>query len=206
MAEIHIQKKKRPVWPWILIIAAVLIAAWLLVENTRVDEQIAGGLKDEQKEEEYNSIPKTHSSAMLNDYIRFINEEQPSGSNPNKDFINEGVKKLSMAISEIAEEKFPRNSEINSQADLIQKKSYNLRDDSKNSNEIRDIAVSTADIFGSMRKNSGKNIDSEVSAVRNSADKIVINKSVEKQQNEITDFLKQSGDVLQRLAADDKEV
>lgn len=30
MAEIHIEKKKKPVWPWVLLVLILLVLGWLI--------------------------------------------------------------------------------------------------------------------------------------------------------------------------------
>jgi hypothetical protein len=209
MAEIHIQKKRPPVWPWILLILVLIVAAWLFIETTRDDDlEVAGGVRDESNYDEFNrenlTAPDTsYAAVMVNEYIAFINEEQQNRSE--EEFISEGIKKLGMALSAIAREKFPGDAEINREVDSIQKKTGTLDNVSENSNDINDIAAGTVQVMNSMQQKGNENIEGEVSKVKESADKISSDRPAVKQQKEITSFLRESGDVLQILAADDKD-
>ncbi|MBC5994463.1 hypothetical protein [Pontibacter cellulosilyticus] len=47
MAEINIERKKRPVWPWLLLIVILALLGWaiyeLVTENTVVEEEVEVG-------------------------------------------------------------------------------------------------------------------------------------------------------------------
>ncbi|MDO6391297.1 hypothetical protein Q4E40_14245 [Pontibacter sp. BT731] len=40
MAEIHIEKKKKPVWPWILLVVILLLLGWAVYELFLKDGQV----------------------------------------------------------------------------------------------------------------------------------------------------------------------
>ncbi|GGG15749.1 hypothetical protein [Pontibacter amylolyticus] len=40
MAEIHIEKKKKPVWPWILLVVILLLLGWAVYELFLRDGQV----------------------------------------------------------------------------------------------------------------------------------------------------------------------
>jgi uncharacterized membrane-anchored protein YhcB (DUF1043 family) len=209
MAEIRIQKKKPPVWPWILIIAAVIIAAYLLIENTRVDEEIAGGMKDDrdniesETERDYSDPQSDRSSEIVNDYLLFINNQQPGSEQG--DYISGGMQKLTSAISAIADEKFSGDADINDKADRLQERTNNLNSDN-DSRSFKQIADNSVNVLNDMQQKKNKNIDNKISDARKSLDKINSSQPAENQQEEIENFFKESGEVLQILAADDENI
>jgi|GEM_PF-4054374 len=211
MAEIRIQKKKPPLWPWILIIAVVLIAAYLLIKNTRIDEEIAGGMRDDRNnteretERDYKTPRTNRSSEIVNDYLLFINNQKP-GTEKSDDYISVGVQKLSNAISTIANEKFSGDADINNKANRLQESSDNFNEAEKNSSSFKEIADNSIDVLNDMQKKKNKNINNKISDARKSIDKINSSQPVENQQKEIENFFKESGEVLQILAADDNNI
>ncbi|MCP2044282.1 hypothetical protein [Pontibacter sp. HSC-36F09] len=40
MAEIHIEKKEKPVWPWILLVVILLLLGWAVYELFLKDGQV----------------------------------------------------------------------------------------------------------------------------------------------------------------------
>ncbi|GAB3203384.1 hypothetical protein ABID22_000862 [Pontibacter aydingkolensis] len=45
MAEINIERKKKPVWPWLLLLVIIALLAWgiyeVATENTSLDDDVA---------------------------------------------------------------------------------------------------------------------------------------------------------------------
>jgi hypothetical protein len=204
MAEIHIQKKRPPVWPWIIAVIVVVIAAWLLIDYTQNDEDgIAGGIVNDIREEP-GTRDSSYASEVVHEYIVFINDSLPGENGANENFINEGVKKLGLALSAVSDEKFPRDVDLNNKTDFVQQKTDSISQFADNSNEIKMLFVSTVDVMNSMKVKSGQDIDSEITDVKESVDRIKQNQPAKKQQKEMIVFLKESGDVLQILAAKDE--
>ncbi len=44
MAEINIEKKKKPVWPWILLVVILLLIGWAVYELVLKDGQTTAGM------------------------------------------------------------------------------------------------------------------------------------------------------------------
>jgi hypothetical protein len=220
MAEINIQKKKSPIWPWLILMVVVIIAAWLLIDNViEKDNEVAGGVKDELQDDEFlenddheNEIRRdnltsrntSYASVMVNEYIVFINDKQPSGNTGNEEFIKEGVKKLGNALSAVVQAKYPGDAELNNKSEFIKQKSDSINQVNNSSGEIKEIFISTVEIMNSMKNRSKKNIDNEISKAKESAEKIKATQPAKNQQKEMIVFLKQSGDVLQVIAADEE--
>jgi hypothetical protein len=141
---------------------------------------------------------------MVNEYIVFINDKQPSGNTGNEEFIKEGVKKLGNALSAMVQAKYPGDAELNNKSEFIQQKFDSINQVNNSSGEIKEIFISTVEIMNSMKNRSKKNIDNEISKAKESAEKIKANQPAKNQQKEMIVFLKQSGDVLQVIAADEE--
>lgn len=207
MAEIHIQKKRTPIWPWIIGVLIVVIIALILIDNplkTKIEDTNIVVFND-TTESDYKRTDTSHASEKVNDFVLFINNP-PEDKSSNEVFIKEGVKKLSGALTSIVDEKFPAEAEINNKADFVQQKSDSLITEnnfSKNSKEIKEIFISTTEVLNSIQQKNNQNMDAEISEVKNSAEKINSGKPAIHQQKEIQTFFKEAGDILQVLAGSD---
>ena len=94
MTEIKIEKKK-PVWPWILLVLGLLVAAWLLFFRNDKDEPAETGNKTAIDVHENNNIVAT--------YVTFINSDTNTMSLDHA-FTSDALTKLTDAVDAMATE------------------------------------------------------------------------------------------------------
>ncbi len=100
MAEIKIEKKK-PIWPWILLVLGLLAAAWFLFfrNDKDDDEKIA----DKTVLSDTALIDKRENNSTVAAYVTFINSDTNTMSLDHA-FTSEALTKLTAAVDAMATE------------------------------------------------------------------------------------------------------
>lgn len=57
MAEIKIEEKKRPIWPWLLVLLIIIVVVWLVVTRG-----------NEQADPSYGAPPETEQPEVPEEY------------------------------------------------------------------------------------------------------------------------------------------
>jgi hypothetical protein len=205
MAEINIQKKKTPIWPWILLILIIIIAAAVFFMNR------------EDRDEDYDPAERdtigysdryqvdTISSSPFSEYVR--------DSSQMIDENNERYVKRSFALLADEMRDVFQNDTINGQParqkidSLVnQARSINAEQMQLNGERVRYAAQTAAEIITSLQTNRYRTTDTERNEIRKAADNIVSNKPVKDQQNEIKEFFEKTANFLERVRSEGLEV
>lgn len=211
MAEIHIQKKRPPVWPWILGVLLVIIVAFLMIETNfnRDTFEDDGIVYLDTLTQDYTFKDTANASAKVNDFVEFVSNGDTlsnRGKADDQEFITEGVKKLSGALKAVVDEKYPDNDEMKNKADFIQQKSDSLALNNRiaeNSREIKEVFNSTIEVISSIQQQDKQQPGKNISEVKETVQKINVNKPAADQKETIRNFFKETGQVLQTLARSD---
>jgi hypothetical protein len=205
MAEINIQKKKTPIWPWILLVLIIVIAAAVYFMNR------------EDRDEDYDPAERdtigysdryqadTISASPFSEYVR--------DSSQMIDENNERYVKRSFALLADEMRDVFQNDTINGQParqkidSLInQARSINAEQMQLNGERVRYAAQTAAEIITSLQANRYRTLDSERNEIKKAADNIVPNKPVKDQQNEIKEFFEKTANFLERAKNESLEV
>lgn len=109
MAELHVQRKERSVWPWILV--AVIILALLFWFLWGRNDGVDVGRADVTDTSMVGTVPNTDlmgSSAgtaagpSVTQYLQFVDARSSGAANMSHDYTSDGLRQLAAALTEIA--------------------------------------------------------------------------------------------------------
>jgi len=196
MAEIRIQKKRRVIWPWILILLIILIvAAWyFLKDNEYIKETAADILPDSVTS--INLSDFSISGSKTDEFIRFV--EDSSGTININRFTKEGLNKLAASLNSIISKNDSLKSTLKNGGVVLEKMAGNISINS-DLQKIKEVFIASADLMKSMQEKSYKNLYIEISEVRMSAESLNTDRSIEVQENTIKNFFRRSSLAVKKM-------
>jgi hypothetical protein len=196
MAEIRIQRKRRVIWPWILILLIILaIAAWyFLKENEYIKEKAADILPDSVSS--INLRDFSISGNKTDEFIRFV-EDSSGAMNINR-FTKEGLNKLAASLNSIISKNDSLKSTLKNRGDVLEKMAGSISINS-DLQKIKEAFIASADLMKSMQEKSYKNLYAEISEVRKSAESLDTDRSIEVQENTIKNFFRRSSSAVKKM-------
>lgn len=121
MAEIRLKKRKKKVWPWMMVMLIVAAIAWLVVEvsELKFDRTAIGASVEEWKEKwgmQKGSMDEDASSKDkekgIDEFIAFVNDSAFMYDALDEEKVKEGLRYLSDALNEVISEKKIDNEAI----------------------------------------------------------------------------------------------
>lgn len=200
MAEIKIEKKSSPIWPWIL--AALVFLAILIYLFFPRDERNEGNeLTEVATEESYASsdtLEVSRNSTAVLAYINFIKED-PNKIDLDHEFTNEALLRLTNATNAIAEKAGydikQDMSELKAHTDRISTDPF----ESTQANSIKSAAEILATALQNIQQNAFSGLASEAKAVKNAAANIQLNMQTLDQKEAVKNYFLQSADLLEKM-------
>lgn len=200
MAEIKIEKKNTPIWPWIL--GAVALIAVLIYLFSSGDERNEGDeLTQTSTEESYatsDTLKVSRNSTAVLAFVNFIKED-PNKMELDHDFTNEALLRLTNATNAVAEQVGydiqQDMSELNMHTDKIAADPF----DSTHANSIKSAAEILATALQNIQKNAFSGLETEAEAVKNAAQSIQGNMLTLDQKEAVKNYFQQSADLLVKM-------
>jgi hypothetical protein len=194
MVEIHLQKKKRPIWPWILgLILAVLLVLFFVLPFS--DGEIPPPLTPVG-----DTIVNTPPEVF--EYIAFAQNGIPENERIEA-WASEGIKKLSLAVSGIAQASGTYNNEIavyKSNAWNASEQILSEKNEEKKSELARSAFIATSDALRILKRKEFGHLEREIFNLRLSAELFDPNIFISNQTEAIDVFFKEAAAVLQTMA------
>lgn len=196
MAEIKIEKKT-PIWPWILLILAVIgILIYLFAFS-------GDGNETENREQSRTEEVTTTRQVALNNstviaYVSFIKDD-PNQMSLDHDFTNEALLKLTNATSAMADEigyDIQKDlEEVRTHADKITRDPF----ETTHSDSIRKSAEILANVLQNMQQKAFSSLTSESNNVKNAAIAIEPETLTLDQKEDVKNFFRESADLLEKM-------
>lgn len=199
MAEIRVEKKKRPVWPWILAILLVAAVIWIVADDNDYDtgEQVSTVQMDEEADTYENDA--TEGAAMA--YVNFI-EQNGDKVTVEHEYSHQALTRLSEALNSVAEnnnislEDKQKIEELRQKADRLMRNT----DSEQHANILSDAFSSAAQIMENMQKQQFPDLQDEVNEVKNAANEVKPNVLVTNQKSAVKNFFQKSADAVEAMA------
>lgn len=222
MAEIKIEKKK-PIWPWILVILIILAAIYFfwyyndniydadkrLINNdtiSQIDNKEVYDYENNNRDTDsttlysrnYGTIRKETAVADYLNYVDTRNERSNNTNNPNEYYRNSFFKLITATkrTSEI------KNVDISSHIDEAMKNAEMLTNDNASTQKtenIREAAVAVSKALKKIQQDSFDNLSSEANAVETAANNINARGSINEESNDVNTFLDKAAILLQKI-------
>ncbi len=210
MAELHVQKKERSVWPWILLVVIViaLLFWWLAGRDEGMDLSTTGVTDSTLVGEAPATTAMDSASGRLDgnalaSYEQFLADRSSRAAGVAHDYTADGLRRLAAAIDEVAGGDSvggvalqPRIAEIRQRADAMQR--------APNSDEhalmAREAFVLASSVIAQMDSTRGGANAAMTSSLRESAMDIEPSVPLLDQTDKIEQFFERAGNAFRGSA------
>lgn len=195
MAEIRIEKKGSPMWPWVLGVALLLVVGWIAMDALRDDAPVmeqAGLQQEGTVGTAGGAVP-----AAVQDYAAFANESAQPSVGREHEYTAEGIRRLSAALGAFIDQRAD-DTEIRNRFDRFRQSAERLQQDpqsTEHAGTVRDVFTSAVDVLESGRIDAG-----DVSRLRQTATSISADQPLLEQTDAVKQFFSQSAEALRRAA------
>lgn len=207
MAELHVQRKERSLWPWILAALILLGAiAWMLWGRgddfgvAATDTTDSTLVAVDPNIEVRDSAAGIVAGTAVTEYLQFVDGRSSRVASQAHEYTSNGLRQLAAALDEIAAGDSiggvalqPRLREIRERADAMQQ--------NPNSNEhalqAREAFVLASSLIAQMQ---GSGAAGNTEALQQAATAIEPSRPLLDQGNQIEQFFEQAGEAVRRLS------
>lgn len=212
MAEIKVEKKK-PIWPWILLILIILAAVYFFwdyndkdydTDDQTVDrdtiEEMDESLVDNNMNDSttlytgsYGTVKREKTVA---DYLGYIDNDKMGVDH---EYTVNALSKLINAVEAEAEE---QNVDIKADLDQTRKNAFEITEDpesTKHADKIKKVATQIAASLETIQRQKFPNLSAESENVNNAANKINASTATLDQKDNINGFFESAGKLLQNM-------
>lgn len=209
MAEIHIERHERSIWPWILgLVALALLAWWLLSmrnngsENNVAVESSSGAVVD--------SVPGTAvdtreaAPGAANDFLRYVEENRTAqGADSTHNYEAEGMRQLAAALDELADRDTIGGVALDARIAALRNRADALQRDWRSTEHARHTRAafdSAAALVEGMQQQRFANIANEAAALRQAASGVSPDRLLLEQTAEVRQFFQRAADAVRAMA------
>ena len=206
MAEIHIERHERSIWPWVLgLVALALLAWWLLSMRNTGDAndlamETAGGAV-------VDSLPGTGAAATpaaVNEFLTYIEDNGAArDADSTHNYEAEGMRRLAAALDELADRDTvggvsldARITALRNRADALQR---NWRS-TEHARYTREAFDSAAALVEGMQQQRFTNIANEAAQLRQAASAVTPDRLLLQQTAEVQQFFQRAADAVRAMA------
>lgn len=219
MADIRVEKKNRPVWPWILGILLLAAIIWIIADDNdrepadqigTVYEEPAdrnsrnNGLRDNDNRfgnNDRNDTLNNDARGAAMAYVNFIKDNDQKITKDHE-YSKQALTHLSRALNSVANqnnvsiEDKQKLDELRKKADqLVQNKSSK-----EHADKLSDAFASAADIIQNLQRKQFPDLKEEADDVKNAADRVRPNVVVTNQKDAVKNFFDKSADAIKSMA------
>lgn len=207
MAEINIQRKKKPIWPWLLALVIIAGIIWVLAEA--FDDPEDGKYVTESEYEEdvmyedsaaMSSAPPDSIAVGDNEFVRFVKEQNlSSGDSLQPEYIIEGMDHLSAALGQVVDQKFLNDEEVNEKRRMLTGKIDQLKADTTQMDQPENIKAtfsSAADLMKAIQEKSFPELNNTVANLKEVATSIDTGSAINTQKTKVQEFFEESSNVI----------
>lgn len=195
MAEIKVEKKNRPVWPWIIGIVLLAAIIWIVADDNDMESEAVSNVNVEEQADRYTA--DENGAAM--EYVQYIENNGKEITLEHK-YSHQALTHLSKALDAVAknpsQETQQRLDELRSIADQLKKNTYS----DEHADMMAKAFKSAAMAMQSVQNDQYPNLGNEVQQVRNAADNITGEELATNQKNAIRSFFQESADAVEAMA------
>ncbi|WP_029033856.1 hypothetical protein [Salinimicrobium terrae] len=205
MAEIKIEKKK-PIWPWIILVLVILAILYFLVFADD-DEEVLDEIETEQVEEvwEEDEVETTNwddeewdTGEGVEGYLTYISDNEKMGID--HEYTNNAILELINAVQAKADE---MNYDISADMQSVRQDAQQIETDPmslNHANTIKDAGTKLANILERMQQEEFPNLASDVEEVKTAAQNIDASTPTLDQKDQIKEFFDEAGEVLRKMS------
>lgn len=212
MAEIRVEKKNRPVWPWILGVLLLAAIVWIIADDndTEPREQIGTVYEESMNETDNlrnrndtlrNNAPGNDARGAAMAYVNFVNQNDEQITTDHE-YSQQALNYLSRALNSVANQN-NISIEDKQKLDELRQKANRLvenENSTQHANMLADAFNSAAEIIENLQEKDFPDLDKEAEDVKNAADRIRPNVVVTNQKEAVKNFFDKSADAIKSMA------
>jgi hypothetical protein len=196
MTEIHIEKKPKPLWPWI-IGALFIVLAIILIFGDTWQKNIGDDLP---------AADITGNKAVpqeIENYIAFVKNTEPNEEmEKNHQYTSEGIQKLASALDALVDETAV-DVIINEKKDRLRQTAAYFQQDPYSSSHADSIKMAfnlASEIIMSMQQQAFPELGSEAESVRSAAQNVDQETLTLDQKGQVKTFFEESASAIDAMA------
>ncbi|MCY2688126.1 hypothetical protein [Salinimicrobium sp. TH3] len=209
MAEIKIEKKK-PIWPWIILVLVILAILYFLVfadDDDDLDEveteQVEETTWEEEDAETTNWEDQTDTtdwdtSEGVEGYLAYISDQEKMGID--HQYTNNALIELINAVQAKADD---MNYDISADMETVRQEAQAIKSDPMSlthANTIKSAGTKLANVMEKMQKEEFPNLSSDVTEVKTAAQNIEGSTPTLDQKDQVKKFFDEAGDLLKKMS------
>lgn len=209
MAEIKIEKKK-PIWPWIILVLVILAILYFLVfadddnemddleteteqvEETWEEDTATTTWDDETEEDEWDT------GEGVEGYLTYISNNEKMGVD--HEYTNNALIELINAVQAKADE---MNFDISADMQSVRQDAQQIKTDPmslSHASTIKSAGTKLANILENMQKEEFPNLSNDVAEVKTAAENIEGSTPTLDQKDQVNKFFDEAGDLLKKMS------
>jgi hypothetical protein len=192
MTEIHIEKKPKPVWPWI-IGALLFILAIILVFGNGWQDNLKSEVAGEQE------VPRE-----VTEYISYVRETEPAEEmDLHHDYTSEGIQRLALALEALVDETDTEGTDMDDKKDRLKQTADFIQQDpysSTHADSIRAAFNIASELIASIQQQNFPELTSETERVRSAARDVDPQTLTLEQKTHVQHFFEESASALDAMA------
>lgn len=204
MAEIHIEKKRKPIWPWIFGLLLIMGGIWFAIESSNDHSPTFNPSpvvsSDTASHDQQSDLSE---SEEIEEFVIFVNENKDSEETGlDHAFTAEGIRLLSSALVNITNKVNPQNGELQQKNQELQKKADQIQRDQSSTQHVDTIKSAfnaAVGIMDDLQKNHFPDLKEQVAQVKNKSEDIDPNTLTLEQKEKIKAFFSSSSEALQAM-------
>ncbi|MEB2782304.1 hypothetical protein U3A58_18080 [Algoriphagus sp. C2-6-M1] len=204
MAEIKIEKKTTPVWPWILVALAVIaLLIYLFAFNGDGDEN--DEMNEITTEEPADTRQVAPNNSTVVEFVSFI-EEDPDQMGLDHEYTNEALLKLTNATEAMANE---AGYDTQQDITLVRTLSEKVTTDpfeTTHANSIKEAADILAQTLQNIQQNAFSGLSNEANAVKSAAAEIETDVLTLDQKEDVKNFFRKAANLLEKMNTNSPEI
>lgn len=204
MAEIKIEKKS-PVWPWILLILAIIGILIYLFASDDDQDDMREDTTGEYIEEPVSSGQEAMNNATVVDYVSFVDSDQEN-MDLSHEYTNEALAKLINATdamaSEVGYDVEADMQEVKQLAERITQEPF----ETTHANSIKEAATKLEGVLQNIQQDAFPNLSGSTDAVRNAAEGIDPEELTLNQKEDVKNFFRESAELLEQMNTNQPQI
>jgi phenylalanyl-tRNA synthetase alpha subunit len=195
MARIDIERKRSPVWPWILGVILVVVLVWILIDTNEREETTdvttvvtepgeESGITSDEVQTFLNTIADTSALGMQHEYT------------------SNTIQQMSDALEYIADNS-KADVEIQSTVAELNTKADNITRDpesTEHADKIKDAFVTTSDLISQLQESIYPDLNQEAQDVEQAAQNVNGEELTLSQKDEIHTFFQETAQVVRAMS------
>lgn len=216
MAEIKVEKRRKPAWPWIIGALAIILAAFLFLnrdnfeetENpvastgTNQQEGVAGGKSDSDNEIS-TSASEITGSDCIQKFSSFVqNNKAKAMEGVHHSYTHDGLKYLSCSLESLIDQNNVKNAELDKKQSQLSQTAEAVQknvDSDDHISKIKDAFKESVDILETIQEENYPELKDKVAEVRKAASSLETKTSTLEQKDELARFFEKASEVVTEM-------